>query len=186
MLELNPLLRRLPKPLRALLSRHRELLKFGVVGGISFLITLTVSYALKLTVLNTKPVTALVIGVLIATIVSYVLNREWSFRTRGGRQRHHEAALFFLISAISMGLNALPMTISRYVLQLRVPEVNLFTQEAADFIGGIVLGTLLGTLFRWWGSKKWVFPHADVRPRTVTPTSEHAHPVDDLADEYAA
>ncbi len=25
--------------------------------------------------------------------VSYVLNRQWSFRARGGRERHHEAAL---------------------------------------------------------------------------------------------
>ena len=44
------------------------------------------------TVLETKPLTAKIIAVLVATIVSYVLNREWSFRTRGGRERHHEAA----------------------------------------------------------------------------------------------
>ncbi|MFD1051596.1 GtrA family protein, partial [Kibdelosporangium lantanae] len=74
-------------------GKHRELVRFAVVGGICFAVTNAVNYALKLTVLTDKPVTALVTAVIIATIVSYVLNREWSFRTRGGRERHHEAAL---------------------------------------------------------------------------------------------
>lgn len=167
---------RMPMPVRRLLNRHRELLRFGVVGGISFLITLTVSYTLKLTVLTSKPVTALVLGVLVATMASYVLNREWSFRARGGRERHHEAALFFLISAISMGLNALPLLISRYVLWLQVPHVTFVAQEVADFIAGILLGTLAGTLFRWWGLKKWVFPHADAREHRV----DSVHSVDSV------
>lgn len=55
--------------------RHRELLKFGVVGAITFLIDTGVFYGLKLTVLAPKPVTAKVIAVLAATAVSYVLNR---------------------------------------------------------------------------------------------------------------
>ena len=62
---------------------------------------------LKSTVLEPRPFTAKVIAGIVATIVSYILNREWSFRTRGGRERHHEAALFFLISGIGVvGLNA--------------------------------------------------------------------------------
>ncbi|MGW4799881.1 GtrA family protein, partial [Nonomuraea sp. NPDC004297] len=63
--------------------RHRELVKFAVVGGTAFLVDNTLFYGLKLTVLEPKPVTAKIIAVLVATIVSYVLNREWSFRTRG-------------------------------------------------------------------------------------------------------
>ena len=35
---------------------------------------------------------------IVAVIASYVLNREWSFRDRGGRERHHEALLFFAFS----------------------------------------------------------------------------------------
>src|ERR1700716_1501641 len=96
-------------------TKHRELLRFAVVGGIRFAITTSVNYGLKITVLNKNPVTALIIGVLVATVFSYVASREWSFDTRGGRERQHEAALFFLISALSLGLNALPMFVSRYV-----------------------------------------------------------------------
>ncbi|MCG8920106.1 GtrA family protein [Actinokineospora sp. PR83] len=165
----------IPEPVRAILVRHRELLKFAVVGGICFIVTITVNYVLKFTVLNRNPVTAQAVAVIVATIASYVLNREWSFRERGGRERRHEAALFFLISGIGVGINSLPLFVSRYVLDLQVPNVTLITQEVADFGFGIVLGTALAMVFRWWAFKKWVFPDAEarVRPlRAVRPDSD--------------
>ncbi|MEW2499079.1 GtrA family protein [Amycolatopsis sp. CA-161197] len=167
--------------MRGFLAKHRELLRFAVVGGISFLITTAITYVLKFTVLRSNPVTALIIGVLIATIFSYVANREWSFRTRGGRERTHEAALFFLISGIALGLNALPQWISRYVLDLQQPHLTLLGQEVADFVSGMILGTLLGTLFRWWAFKKWVFPTEGARLRAVR-SSDDA----DISDRKAA
>ncbi|MFE0028772.1 GtrA family protein [Amycolatopsis sp. NPDC059021] len=151
--------------MRELLSRHRELIRFAVVGGMSFVITLAVNYGLKFTVLRANPLTALILATLVATIFSYVANREWSFRTRGGHERTHEAALFFLFSGIALGLNSVPLAVSRYVLQLQVPHVTFAAQEIADFVSGIVLGTLLGTVFRWWAFKKWVFPAEDARPQ---------------------
>ena len=167
----------LPKSLRSLLFKHRELLKFGTVGAICFVLTNIVNYALKLTVLHNNPVTALILAVLVATVVSYVLSREWSFRTRGGRERQHEAALFFIISGISVGLNSLPLAISRYLLDLRTPHVGLFTQEIADFVSGMILGTLVAMVFRWWAFKKWVFPEEGARPRIVrTPIPETREP----------
>jgi putative flippase GtrA len=164
---IETVLARCPAPLRVKLIKHRELLKFAVVGGICFGVTNVVNYGLKITVLNAKPVTALAIAVIIATIVSYILNREWSFRTRGGRERHHEAALFFLISGIGVGLNSLPLAVSRYLLQLQVPHVSLLVQEVADFASGMILGTLIAMVFRLWAFKKWVFPQANARPRVV-------------------
>jgi putative flippase GtrA len=158
---------------RELLKKHRELLRFAVVGGISFVITMSVNYGLKFTVLRTHPVTALILGVLVATIFSYVANREWSFRTRGGRERAHEAALFFLISGIALGLNALPQWFSRYVLDLQAPHLTTFGVEVADFVSGIVIGTLLGTAFRWWAFKKWVFPDEAARPREELAETAH-------------
>ncbi len=153
-----------PEPVRSLLVKHRELLKFALVGGICFLITLVVNYGLKWTILSDKPVTAQAVAVIIATIVSYILNREWAFRTRGGRERAHEAALFFLISGLGVVLNTLPLWISRYALDLQVPEVGRFTQEFADFFSGMIIGTLLAMVFRWWAFKKWVFPTENARP----------------------
>ncbi|TWH22415.1 putative flippase GtrA [Prauserella rugosa] len=151
-------LARVPQPFRSLLVRHRELLKFAVVGGTTFLVDNGIWYLLKFTVLPDKPTTAKAIAILVATIVSYVLNREWSFRTRGGRETGHEATLFFVISGIAVAVNLVPLWVSRYVLHLQRPEVSLFVQETADFISGSVIGMLLAMVFRFWGFRKWVFP----------------------------
>jgi putative flippase GtrA len=158
-------LARIPEPYRSVVFRHRELLKFALVGGTTFVIDNGIWYTLKLTILAPKPVTAKVIAVLIATIVSYVLNREWSFRTRGGRERHHEAALFFLISGIAVALTVAPLGISRYVLDLHQPHQSRLVQEIADFVSGSIIGMLLAMVFRYWAFKKWVFPNKDARPR---------------------
>ena len=93
-----------------------------------------------------------------------LLNREWSFSTRGGRRRHHEASLFFLFSAVAVGLTSLPLFISRYVFELRTPNVSRPVQEIADFVSGLILGTVLGMVFRLWSFRRWVFPHENVRP----------------------
>ncbi|GAA2339112.1 GtrA family protein [Saccharopolyspora halophila] len=138
--------------------RHRELLKFGTVGAITFIIDTGIFYALKLTVLSPKPVTSKVIAVLVATLVSYLLNRDWSFRTRGGHRRHHEATLYFLISGIGVALYSAPLWVSRYVLHLQMPYTSRLVEEVADFTAGQIIGLLLGMAFRWWAFRKWVFP----------------------------
>ena len=160
----------LPEPVRFLLNKHRELIRFAVVGGTTFLIDNGVWYALKLTVLEQKVVTAKAIAVLVAVIASYVLSREWSFHTRGGRERHHEAALFFLVSGISVGLNLLPLYISRHLFGLQEPMVSLVTEELADFVSGSIIGMLIATAFKYWAMRKWVFPQADARPEVVPAT----------------
>jgi putative flippase GtrA len=156
-------LRLLPDPVRAWLLRHREVLKFLIVGGTCFLVTVLINYALKLTVLATKPVTALTIATLAATVLSYVLNREWAFRTRGGRERRHEATLFFAINGVAVLITDVPLWVSRYLFDLRVPDVSRLVQEVSDFASGIVVGTLLAMVFRLWAYRTWVFPKQDVR-----------------------
>ncbi|MGK5681975.1 GtrA family protein [Actinoplanes sp. URMC 104] len=150
--------------LQRIWARHHETAKFLLVGGVCFSVTTSINYALKLTVLHEKPVTALAIATILATVLSYVLNREWSFRHRGGQEMRHEAALFFAISALAIGLNLIPLGVSRYMLDLRVPDVSRPVQELADFVSGIVLGTLLAMVFRLWAFKRFVFPHPRTRP----------------------
>ncbi|HET6500696.1 MAG TPA: GtrA family protein [Amycolatopsis sp.] len=147
-----------PEPLRSVLIKHRELLKFAVVGGTTFVVDNGVWYLLKLGVLESKPTTAKAIAIIVATIVSYVFNREWSFRTRGGRERTHEAALFFVISGLAVVINLIPLYLSRYALHLETPLVSRWVQETADFVSGSIIGMLLAMVFRFWAFKKWVFP----------------------------
>lgn len=153
----------LPRSLRPLIHKHRELLKFAVVGATTFVIDTGLWYALKLTVMAAKPVTAGVLSSVFATLVSYVLNREWSFSTRGGRRRHHEATLFFVISGVAVVINQAPLYFSRYVLHLQTPEVSRVAQEIADFTSKSVIGVLLAMVFRYWALTKWAFPEANGR-----------------------
>jgi putative flippase GtrA len=149
---------RLPRPVRPYAERHHELIKFAIVGGTTFVIDSAIFYTLKLTILEPKPVTAKVIAGIVAVIASYILNREWSFRDRGGRERHHEALLFFAVSGVGVLLSMAPLWISSYVLQLRVPTVSLTAENVADFISAYIIGNLLQMAFRFWAFRRWVFP----------------------------
>jgi putative flippase GtrA len=183
----------LPSPIRERLSRHAELVKFALVGGSSFIIDTAIFIGLKSTVLESKPVTAKVISTLVATIYNYVLSRQWSFRTRGGRRGHHEAMLFFLVSGIGIAVTSIPLWLSRYGFHLETPQVSRVTQEVADFVSAQIVGTLLAMAFRWWAFRRFVFPHADVRPRhgklaeaaatAAVPIAADADPVDVTAAE---
>ena len=149
---------RLPRPIRPYFERHHELIKFAIVGATTFVIDSAVFYTLKLTVLEPKPVTAKIIAGIVAVIASYILNREWSFQNRGGRERHHEALLFFGVSAVGVLLSMAPLYFSSYVLLLRVPDVTLMTENIADFISAYIIGNLLQMAFRFWAFRRWVFP----------------------------
>ncbi len=149
---------RLPRPIRPYAERHHELIKFAIVGGTTFVIDSAIFYTLKLTILEPKPVTAKVISGIVAVIASYVLNREWSFRDRGGRERHHEALLFFAVSGVGVLLSMAPLWISSYVFGLRVPTVSLTVENVADFVSAYIIGNLLQMAFRFWAFRRWVFP----------------------------
>jgi len=149
---------RLPQPFRPYAERHHELIKFAIVGGTTFVIDSAIFYTLKLTILEPKPVTAKVIAGIVAVIASYILNREWSFRDRGGRERHHEALLFFAFSGVGVLLSMAPLWISSYILELRVPTVSLTVENIADFISAYIIGNLLQMAFRFWAFRRWVFP----------------------------
>jgi putative flippase GtrA len=149
---------RLPRPVRLFAERHHELIKFAIVGATTFVIDSVIFYTLKLTVLEPKPVTAKTIAGIIAVIASYILNREWSFRDRGGRERHHEALLFFAVSGVGVVLSMVPLWLSSYVLGLRVPAVSLTVENVADFISAYIIGNLLQMAFRFWAFRRFVFP----------------------------
>lgn len=148
---------------------HAELLKFLSVGAITFVSTVAIFFGLKWTVLPNNPVTANILAVLVSTILSYVLNREWSFSDRGGRPQHHEAALFFGVAGVGLALNQVPLWVSRYILDLRTPHVSFIAENFADLVSGTILGTLIATAFRWWAMSKFVFLH---RPTQSAATAD--------------
>ncbi|GAB2968713.1 GtrA family protein [Frigoribacterium salinisoli] len=145
-----------------LLQQHRSAVRFLVTGGLGFVITMAISYGLKLFVIPQHPVTALAVGITVATVVSYWMNKKWSFDDRGDLHTAHEVVLFVLVSLVGVALNSAPLYLSRYGLHLEVPYVTRTTQEVADFVSGPVIGTAIAMVFRYWAMNKFVFPRAAV------------------------
>jgi putative flippase GtrA len=176
--------------MRPFAERHHELIKFAIVGATTFVIDSAIFYTLKLTILEPKPVTAKVIAGIVAVIASYVFNREWSFRHRGGRERHHEALLFFAVSGVGVLLSMAPLWFSSYVLELRVPHVSLTAENIADFVAAYVLGNLLQMAFRFWAFRRWVFPdelgrHPDLALESTLTDGGLAEVIEDQIDADA-
>ena len=143
---------------RHLPVKYRELAKFLVVGGTSYVVDVGLFTLMSHTVLANKVVTAKAISVIIATILSYILNREWSFSRRGGREPRHEAMLFFLVNGVALAVNLVPLALSQYVLGFNTGNYTTLTVTIANFISANIIGTILGMAFRFWAYRKWVFP----------------------------
>ncbi|GAC69759.1 GtrA family protein [Gordonia soli] len=178
---IDELVARLPEPVRRLLMRHHELIKFALVGGTTFVFDLAIFYTLSLTVLESKPVVAKIISGVLATILSYILNREWSFKNRGGRERHHEALLFFGISGIGVILQAAPLWVANNLFDLR-SNVTVTEVVVIDFVLGFIIGNVLQMTFRFWALRKFAFPEELLRGGDAGSTDLHAT-LDELSDE---
>lgn len=135
-------------------SLVREIAKFGVVGMFAFVIDVGLFNLLMFAggsgPLNDKPLTAKVISVVAATTFAYFGNRFWTFRHRARTNMGREYVLFFVLNGIAMLIALACLWFSHYALGL--------DSALADNISANVIGLVLGTLFRFWSYRKWVFP----------------------------
>nr|WP_240189462.1 GtrA family protein [Nakamurella flavida] len=159
--------------------KYRELAKFLVVGGTSWVIDTVIFTILSHTVLAEKVVTAKALSILVSTIFSYIANREWSFNQRGGRERHHEAMLFFLVNGLALGLNLIPLAMSRYLFGFNLDNYSQFGVSIADFISANVVGTIVGMAFRYWAYRRFVFPDELAAVSTDSPSTDTPEPLED-------
>jgi putative flippase GtrA len=158
---IDGLMSRTPAPIRALAMRHHELIKFAIIGGSMMILDMAIFYSLSLTVLEAKPVIAKIISGVLATIVSYILNREWAFKNRGGRETHHEAMLFFVISGIGVLLAAAPLFVVNNLFDIR-SSVDVKQLVIIDFVLGYIIGNLLQMAFRFWALRRFAFPETEM------------------------
>ena len=99
------------------------------------------------------PLTAKAAAVIVATTVSYSLNRSWTFADRSRTGVVREYVLFVVLNAIALLIALATLWFSHYALGL--------TSPLADNISANVVGLALGTAFRFWSYRKWVFPEDD-------------------------
>lgn len=133
----------------------REALKFGVVGALAYVVDVTLFNLLRYAgddpLLADRPLTAKVVSVSVATLVSWLGNRYWTFHRRGRRASiSSELGLFVVVNGVGMLIALLCLATSHYVLGL--------TSPVADNISANVVGLALGTAFRFWAYRTLVFP----------------------------
>lgn len=130
-----------------------ELAKFGAIGAISYVIDVGIFNGLRFAshegLLHDKPLTAKAISVAVATTFAYFGNRFWTFKHRARTSFRREYTLFFVLNGVAMGIALFCLWLSHYLLEL--------TSPLADNISANVIGLVLGTVFRFWGYRKWVF-----------------------------
>jgi putative flippase GtrA len=133
-----------------LYERFRQLIhegaRFAVVGGIGFIITDGGTNLLQSPLRGWLK--ANVIATLAAMTVTYLGSRYWTFRDRERSGAGRETILFFVLNGIGLGIQLACIGFTRYALGLS----DTFPLNVA-----LVLGICLGTLFRFWSYRKWVW-----------------------------
>ncbi|MGD8150182.1 GtrA family protein [Ornithinimicrobium sp. Y1694] len=134
----------------------REFAKFGTIGAVAFVVDISLYNLLAfglpgegVGVLHAHPLTAKILATAVATVVAWLGNRFWTFRHRLSRPVPKELALFVLFNVLGLGIALACLGFSRYVLGL--------DSQLADNISGNGIGLVLGTLFRFWAYRTFVF-----------------------------
>ncbi|MBX6384745.1 MAG: GtrA family protein [Microbispora sp.] len=124
-----------------------ELIKFGLVGAIAFVIDFGGTNVLRFGV-GLGPLSSKVVATIAATTFAYLGNRFWTYRHRQQSGLAREYILFFLLNGIGLLPSLLTIGFVSYTL-------GLHDTVSYNIAQGV--GLVLGTLFRLWSYKKWVF-----------------------------
>jgi putative flippase GtrA len=146
-----------PRPVRALYDRFRVLIheaaKFGVVGLFNAALDIALFNWLHFSV-GIGPLTSKAISVTVAATSSYFMNRHWAFAHRARTGIRREYVLFIVLSAVGLAIVEACLAFTRYGLGL--------TDAWSLNIAANGVGLVLGTLWRFWSFKRWVFlPNED-------------------------
>jgi putative flippase GtrA len=175
---------RMAFPAAGLYSRYRhlvpELLKFCVVGGLGAVIDLGGAAVLH-GKFHVEGLEAKAISTIIATVLTYLGSRFWTFKHRENQALGREVATFVV-------LNVIGLLIAEAVIAVVTYGLGLHSQ--LEYNAASVVGTGLATIFRYFAYRQWVFTAPTGEP-ALAPTAAEAEPVPDyppwdLDPAYAA
>lgn len=140
-----------------------EVVSFLTVGGVGYVVDVSAfNWFRSAPVLGAlDPSVAKSLAVVLAMVVTYVGNRAFTWRGEGSNDRRREVALFVLFNVIGLGFSVLTLAVSHDLLGL--------TSRLADNISANVVGLALGTAFRFWSYRRFVFGATARREATASP-----------------
>lgn len=130
--------------------------KFGLVGLANYALDLALFNVLLFTVFAHAPWVAKACSTLAAATSSYFMNRHWTWRHRERNGTARELSVFFLISAVALGLTELCLLVSHVGFGL--------TTKLDDNISANVVGLILSTGVRFWAFRTFVFLQPGLQP----------------------
>ncbi|MGN6474448.1 MAG: GtrA family protein [Mycobacteriales bacterium] len=125
-----------------------EIAKFGVVGAAAFVLTTVLNNVFHFG-LNLGPLTSFGLATIIAATASYFANRHWTWRHKDDSGLGRGLSMFLVLSAVGLAISELPVGFSEYVIGAH--------SKLAYNISSTIVGTALGTVWRFWSFRKWVF-----------------------------
>jgi putative flippase GtrA len=123
-----------------------QLVRFGLVGGVGFVVNLAV-YALCVHAIGLDYRVAAVFAWLVAVANNFVLNRHWTFDAGDGRARF-QAIRFLVVSLLAFGFSLVLLTVFVEVAGLaKVPAQALAVLGATplNFLGNKLWSFRAGT-----------------------------------------
>ena len=123
-----------------------ELAKFGLVGAIGSVVDL--GGAAYLHAVGVEALAAKALSLTAATVLTYLGSRFWTFRHRVNQALLREGFLFAALNLVGLGIAECVIAFVSYGLDLK----GTLAYNAAS-----LAGTGLGTIFRYFSYKKWVF-----------------------------
>lgn len=131
-----------------------QLSRFGAVGLVGLVIDVAVFNLLLSTVLSSDafheaPIVAKLISTSLAIVANWLGNRFWTFRAERRPHMLREGIEFAVVSVGGMLIALGCLWVSHYLLG--------FTSALADNVSANMIGLGLGTAFRFWLYRTWVF-----------------------------
>jgi len=134
-----------------------ELGKFCVVGATTYVVDTAILAGLRSA--GVDPLLAKTISTVVAATLAFLGNRFWTWRDRERTGLRREYALYFLFNAVGLAIGLGCLGISHYWLGRIWP---VLTTELADVVSANVVGMAMGTVFRFWAYRRFVFPRRNV------------------------
>jgi putative flippase GtrA len=157
---------------RGLYERFRHLIheggKFLVVGAVGTVITFGVANALN----GIGKYKAVTIATILATAFTFLGNRYWTFKHREGQGTTRDSIVFFVLNGIGLLI---------YYGCIGLTDLAGQGKSKVWYNVALIVGTGLGTLFRFWSYRKWVWVAPDVP--VLEPAEERP---EQLAQDLAA
>lgn len=130
----------------------KEVAAFGLIGAVSFVIELGL-FNLILSQEHIGPLKAKLVATIVATTFAYFGNRYLSFSHRARTSIGRETTFFFGINGIALLFSELILALASYPLHYRDNHLVI------NVVNLVTIG--LGTIFRFWAYKRFVFLHPD-------------------------